>query len=820
MNTHASSSTSVAIAGATLASEQNNRSGRRGLCRHARTLPVLTALGLCLGSVTGRAAELVDGSNPRCDDFIVEIDTVFGNPTIYDASNEGWVWVQNSHPAQPKFREVSGLVVKSHVATIDYPTTHDTHDHNAKILVDPGQEDILSNGNKIEYPKSAPEHRLLEVEWETGIRPGENAGDGSAPMLRKQAWPSVGDRYWAEGHWIFDCGHSNYGKHPSEIHPARATAVMRPTAYPLTATGATPVPVTLTDLYIHGRGGFVTEVLECGMLETVMQDVNCPIKTTPIDRNFTFNVCLPVRPADTAILSWLVLPGEGNTLDPALRVEEVPATAICANSGEQPLDMHTMLRVTAPLAGSGAQPEDVYARQLVAGWVFPPSPPLRHLSVELKSMHLYNDHEMEGFNGEMSFFWMGLDADSAPWRRLSDFDRATADDASIVCGTDHINVLEDYDDEILCGNGELRFSGPLYDFYVRNGAAFTLRTFGYEKDCYDSYFGQHSDFFEAWVVCHGGNPLQIPDWGAGEDLGLIEARFGPGDEIPYGIGTQAGELRSSSGDYKLRVDIAEIALNQEDSADLRATLQCSFTGEVLLVGASLLCDVRSENRFGPGLPRGAVLNVTASPSATLIRPATFTLRIPNNVGVGNETESAACDLPANAAVSCKVGTVPAGGTASAPVTIVPMVAGTLVSNVAVSAISADSDLSDNSARFSVQAYRPVTLVIRPREGGIKNLSTSGVFPVAILSTPGFDAMQVNVATLCFGDPGAPAERDCTEAHARTHIGDVDRDRDLDVLLHYESGQTGIDPADTTACLIGQLKNGTGIYGCAVLPPAK
>ena len=29
--------------------------------------------------------------------------------------------------------------------------------------------------------------------------------------------------------------------------------------------GQTPVPVTATDLYIHGRGGFVVDQLNCGM---------------------------------------------------------------------------------------------------------------------------------------------------------------------------------------------------------------------------------------------------------------------------------------------------------------------------------------------------------------------------------------------------------------------------------------------------------------------------------------------------------------------------------------------------------------------------
>jgi hypothetical protein len=83
----------------------------------------------------------------------------------------------------------------------------------------------------------------------------------------------------------------------------------------------------------------------------------------------------------------------------------------------------------------------------------------------------------------------------------------------------------------------------------------------------------------------------------------------------------------------------------------------------------------------------------------------------------------------------------------------------------------------------------------------------------MLTTPQFDASTVALATLCFGDAEAPAERDCTESHVKVHLEDVDRDGDLDVLLHYEPNQTGIDLGDTNACLIGSTKSGVGVYGC-------
>jgi hypothetical protein len=774
------------------------------------------ALGMSVyfAAEPAHAAVPIDGSNPACDDLQVALNLLVGDVHLYDASNEGWVWVQANRPAKPKYRDVSGLVVESRVATIDYPTTHDTHDQNTVIIVDAGQEDILSEGNEVNPSVGV---RTFEIEWETGIHPGEKSGDGADPFYPRPVWASNGDRFWAEGNWIFDCGHSTDGQYPAEIHPPRAAAAMRQTSYPLYATGATPVPVTMTDLYIHGRAGFVGDVLNCGMLDTVGNGNSCSTNTTPIDKDFSFYVCLPERPADQAVLTWLVLPGVRNTLSQQLGVEEVPATAICENSGDRPLDTETMLRVTAPLANSGAAPEDVYSRRLIAGWVFPTSEPLHHMQVKLKSMNLHEDHDPPGFAGELSFSWLNLDADPDPWRRLSDYDIPTDDDASILCITDHTNVMEDYDDDQKCGNGELRFSGPLYDFYIGNGESYTIRSLGWDQDCYDDFFGDHDNFVQAAISCNI-NPVNLTERGTNDGLGRVDAQFGPGDVPPYGIGSAALELPTENGDYELRVDISELDLTVEDTADISVTMPCSFSGEVLVVGGTLTCNVRGANDFGPGLPRGTVLAFTANPGVTQISPANFTLTVPNNVGVNNNSESAACNPPASGSLSCPVGTVPAGGTATVAALAKPTVTGTLVATATISTTSTDTNNANNSAQYTTEAYRSVTIVIKPVEGAVKKVTNSGVIPVAILSVPGFDATKVAVGTICFGDSGAPAERDCTEAHGKAHVQDIDRDGDLDVLLHYEVKATGIDKGDTTACLIGRLKDGSGIYGCAPLVP--
>lgn len=95
-----------------------------------------------------------------------------------------------------------------------------------------------------------------------------------------------------------------------------------------------------------------------------------------------------------------------------------------------------------------------------------------------------------------------------------------------------------------------------------------------------------------------------------------------------------------------------------------------------------------------------------------------------------------------------------------------------------------------------------------------NLRAQGVIPVVILSTEDFDAAAVDPATVCFGDAEDPAANgDCTEAHGRGHVEDVDGDGDADMVLHFEVQETGIQAGDTEACLVGRTVDGDDIAGC-------
>jgi len=203
------------------------------------------------------------GTSALCSNF--SADLLFISLDV--GASPGWVWVNKGNPGFPQFRSVSGRVTTSKVTHSDYPDAHDSHDHNIDVRVDPTQEDILSDVGRDEDGDNNPD--TLELEWEAGIPTFETSGDGSLGFFPKWAWPVEGDRVWANGDWVFDCGHpkeiDGINHQRTELHPMRAVASMRQQIRTLPGTGTTPVPVTATDLYIHGRSGVVTDILDCGL---------------------------------------------------------------------------------------------------------------------------------------------------------------------------------------------------------------------------------------------------------------------------------------------------------------------------------------------------------------------------------------------------------------------------------------------------------------------------------------------------------------------------------------------------------------------------
>lgn len=87
-----------------------------------------------------------------------------------------------------------------------------------------------------------------------------------------------------------------------------------------------------------------------------------------------------------------------------------------------------------------------------------------------------------------------------------------------------------------------------------------------------------------------------------------------------------------------------------------------------------------------------------------------------------------------------------------------------------------------------------------------NPGSNGVIPVAILTTPTFNAATVNASTVRFGANGSEA------AVAQSTMQDVDGDGDLDRLLHFRTQRTGITCGATAASLTGKTFNGQMFKG--------
>ncbi len=85
-----------------------------------------------------------------------------------------------------------------------------------------------------------------------------------------------------------------------------------------------------------------------------------------------------------------------------------------------------------------------------------------------------------------------------------------------------------------------------------------------------------------------------------------------------------------------------------------------------------------------------------------------------------------------------------------------------------------------------------------------NPRKKGTVPVAILTTASFDASTVDPATVAFGPNGT--------APGQSGLEDADGDGDIDMVLHFETQDTGIQCGDTSATLTGQTFDGQMIEG--------
>ena len=147
----------------------------------------------------------------------------------------------------------------------------------------------------------------------------------------------------------------------------------------------------------------------------------------------------------------------------------------------------------------------------------------------------------------------------------------------------------------------------------------------------------------------------------------------------------------------------------------------------------------------------------------------------------------------------------------------------------------DPDPSNNTAtvEVTIECVIPVAINIKP--GSFPNSinpRNQGVIPIAVLTTLAgeydlpldFDATMIDPLSVRFGlrDEVWGENGGAFEAHERGHIEDsyeldeATRDGDEDMVLHFETQETGIGVDTTEACAKGEWSDGGHTYkffGC-------
>ncbi len=101
----------------------------------------------------------------------------------------------------------------------------------------------------------------------------------------------------------------------------------------------------------------------------------------------------------------------------------------------------------------------------------------------------------------------------------------------------------------------------------------------------------------------------------------------------------------------------------------------------------------------------------------------------------------------------------------------------------------------------------INIDIKPEDNlNIINPNSNGVIPVAILTTPIFDATSIKINSLCFGPSLAPI------AHKNGHIQDINGDGSLDLLVHFYTQEIGISCSSTSIILNGEILSGQTFIG--------
>ena len=408
----------------------------------------------------------------------------------------------------------------SEVAEEDVPWSHYTHDKTFDVIPDIGYQHLLSqDANGVVEGGQFPH---MEVEADNGSQMTESDGsvDRELGSLPEFVWPSVGDRVWTSGRWVFDCGHPGGSvdnpEYTTEIHPPRVLATFRLNhceigcKIPGVTGYETNLPVTEADIFATGNGGGANDY--CNLINRhILGSINLVDPCThtgqiiPInDRNYVFDVyppgtdyahtmangTFPVHPPSSEDSLQYVRYDYSNQIghrsgsdpltDPILCLVDDTTGAPTQNETACPAQpaRPTRVRVILPFQGST---HDSFAGVLLLGWDSPPTTAMHTYQVRLHRFVV--DHNGEGELHLTGGDWRVFVDVAGQWQYVTGLSPEADTDACNHHGT----ITEDS----LTGNNDgdcYSFDSHPWTVTVTGGMPLHIATGGYESDPIDGDF--------------------------------------------------------------------------------------------------------------------------------------------------------------------------------------------------------------------------------------------------------------------------------------------------------------------------------------------
>ena len=281
--------------------------------------------------------------------------------------------------------------------------------------------------------------------------------------------------------------------------------------------------------------------------------------------------------------------------------------------------------------------------------------------------------------------------------------------------------------------------------------------------------------------------------------------------------TNAASVRSSQPDPSQGDNSVSETTTVVAEVDI-AVVSLNAVGPALdpVVGGSTTKDLTATiTNSGPSGPVDALVAFTATSDPGVSVVIVSTPSPISALGIGEsrtagQTARITCDAPGTHAITFEATAAP--------------------DEVATTDPSPDNNAA--SEPVTVECLVPVAVNIHPGSSeNPMNVRSGGVVPVAVLTTEAgeyglpmaFDATSIDVDTVRFGSvdalqsgSGAPAGHKRGHREDSLELDEVTYDGDTDLVLHFSTAATAIDPGTTEVCVRGTFQHGGSTYqfiGC-------